>query len=524
LTLPSTNKSIAKSASLIGIATLFSRILGFIRDIIIAKLFGTARYAQAFVVAFRIPNMLRDLVGEGATNAAFVPVFSEYLVQRPRREFWELANVILNLLFVILAIIVILGIISSPLIVRIIAPGFIKDLDKLSITIKLTRIMFPYLILIGLTAYAMGILHTFKSFSAPAFGPCLLNLALILAASIASNKMRQPVLGLAIGVLVGGVLQLAIQLPSLYRRGFCIKSYTLRLTAHTRSGAKRIGLLLLPRAFGSAIYQLNVFIDTILASLASIVGEGGVAAIYYANRIIQFPLAVFGIAVSTAALPIMSIQVAEDNLEKLRSTLSFSLRSILLIMLPSSVGLIILSRPITRILFERGEFNTYSTSITSLALLFYSFGLFAYGGVKVLASCFHSLQDTLTPVKVASVCLIINVLLNLILIFPLKVGGLALASSISATTNFLILYSILRRKIGQLDERQIFRSFARISLSALTMGASLIFFWKSSFLNFPEGLRLLIAIIVGTLTFSFSCAIFGVKEIKGLGKWLLKRN
>lgn len=520
----STNKSIAKSASLIGIATLFSRILGFIRDIIIAKLFGTARYAQAFVVAFRIPNLLRDLVGEGATNAAFVPVFSEYLVQRRREEFWELANIVLNLLFILLAIMVVLGIIFSPIIVRLIAPGFIKDLDKLSITIKLTRIMFPYLVLIGLTAYAMGILHAFKSFAAPAFGPCLLNIALIFAASIASTRMRQPVLGLAIGVLVGGILQLVIQLPSLYRRGFRIKSYTLRITAHARAGAKRIGLLLLPRTFGSVIYQLNVFIDTILASLSSIVGEGSVAAIYYANRIIQFPLAVFGIAVSTAALPTMSIQAAEDNLEKLRSTLSFSLRSIFLIMLPSSAGLIILSKPITRILFERGEFNAYSTSITSLALLFYSFGLFAYSGVKVLASCFHSLQDTLTPVKVASVCLIINLFLNLILMFPLKVGGLALASSISATTNFLILFFLLRKKIGQLDEKQILRSFVRMGLSALTMGASLILFWKSLFLNFPETIRLLIAIIVGTLIFGLSCVVFGVKEVKELGKWLLKRN
>ena len=223
----STNKSapepshrhIAKSASVISLATVASRILGFIRDILIAKLFGTASHAQAFVVAFRIPNLLRDLIGEGATNSAVVPVFSEYLVQHKREEFWRLFSVVLNLFLIFSAVITILGIVFTPLIVRIIAPGFTHEPAKLLLTIKLTRIMFPYLILIGLTAYSMGVLFTFKSFFTPAFSPCLLNIAMIFAALIASTRMQEPIIGLAIGVVVGGILQLAFQIPPLYKKG-----------------------------------------------------------------------------------------------------------------------------------------------------------------------------------------------------------------------------------------------------------------------------------------------------------------
>src|SRR4030042_1484027 len=333
----STNKSIAKSATIIGFATLCSRILGFIRDIVIARLFGIYVYAQAFVIAFRIPNLLRDVVGEGASNAALVPVFSEYNTKHSKDEFWELANVVLNLLLVILMAITILGIVLSPIIVRIVAPGFISDPYKLETTIRLNRIIFPYILLIGLAAYAMGILNSLKHFAVPAFAPCLLNISIIVFALVFGEEIK----GLALGVLVGGVLQLAIQIPVLYRKGFRLKLFrrftpleisskqrgiAKFLTGFKHPAAKTIGLLMLPRLFSSAIYQLNNIVDSIFGSLAFIVGEGGVAALYFAYRLIQFPVGIFSNALSQAILPTFSTQALEDNKDNLRRTLSFGLR------------------------------------------------------------------------------------------------------------------------------------------------------------------------------------------------------
>lgn len=369
----SNNNSLIKSAGLIGFATVCSRILGFIRDIVIAKFFGTGIFAEAFFVAFRIPNLLRELVGEGAANAAFVPVFTEYLIQKDKTQLERLIQTMFKILFLVLSVIVVVGIFFSSPLVKIIAPGFVTDSAKLSLTVRLTQIMFVYLLLIGLTAYLMGILHTFKHFFTPAFGPCLLNISLIFSAVFFSSRLKEPVYSLAIGVLLGGVMQFAIQIPSLFKKriSLCFFSHSLHFAD---SGVKKISRLLLPRLFGSAVYQLNVFVDTICASLAKITGIGAVAAIYYANRIIQFPLAVFGIALSTVILPSLSHAYSSNNFEKLSRTLILSLRMIILFLLPCAIFLFVLSRPIVCIFFERGNFSSYSTSITSWTLLFYCFG------------------------------------------------------------------------------------------------------------------------------------------------------
>ncbi len=517
------HRALAKSATTISTATLLSRILGFVRDIIIASLFGTALPAQAFVVAFRIPNLLRDLVGEGATNAAFVPVLSEYLVKKSREEYWELARVILNILLIVLVAITVLGIIFSPLIVKVIAPGFISDAAKFQLTVNLTRIMFPYILLIGLTAFAVGVLNSLKSFAFPAFGPCLLNISLILCATLLFRRLG--VVSLAVGVLIGGVAQLLLQIPVLYRKG-------LRLGGRIRlihPAARKIATLLLPRALGACVYQINIFVDTILASLAFIVGEGAVPALYYSNRIIQFPLAIFGIAMATAALPTMSAQVASRDLVKLRQTVSFSLRSVFLITVPAAIGLMVLGKPIVQILFERGQFDAYSTNITSYALFFYALGLFAYGGIKILVSCFYSLQDTLTPVKVASFSLVVNVILNLILMWPLKIGGLALATAISATVNFLILFLILRKRLGGLEEKRIVSSFLRTLCAAIVMGISCLLLYRASGgllaseLIYNRLLGLLIPIGGAILVYIISSLLLKVEEIKMLFRWILRR-
>ena len=502
-------KHIIKSAGIIGFATVISRLLGFLRDILIAGFFGTRMYAQAFVVAFRIPNMLRDLIGEGATNAAFVPVLSEYLETKKREEFWHLANVLLNVILIVLSVVSLLGIFLSPVIVRFMAPGFISDSEKFRVTVQLTRLMFPYVLLVGLFAYSMGILNSLKHFSMPAFAPAILNISIILCAVLKQGSVT----ALAEGVLIGGVIQLVVQIPVLAAKGFVPFQKGLYHPA-----VKKIGVLLVPRILGSCVYQISIFINTMLASLSNIVGEGGVAALYYANRIFQFPLAIFGIAVAQAALPTMSRQALEAGLDRLKATLSFSLKAVNFIMIPSSLGLIVLARPITSALFERGMFDNYSTVITAQALLFYSIGLFSYAGIKILVSCFYSLKDTFTPVKIASVSLILNILLNVIFMFPLKVSGLALATSFSAAFNFFSLFFVLRKKIGALGGYEILNSFIRVLAAGLAM-AALIYFCA-----FKIHLNLFLVISIGIITYPVFTFIFDVKETKDFLKWALRRN
>ncbi len=507
-------KALIRSTGVIGFATATSRVLGFVRDIVIARFFGTAVYAQAFVIAFRIPNLLRDLIGEGAMNAAFVPVLTDELTKKGKKDFLELAQVIFNILFWVLAFLTVLGVILSPLIVRLIAPGFIADKAKFDVTVTLTRFLFPFLLLVGLWAYAMGVLNSLKIFAAPAFGPAALNLSIILCAM----WFGEDVFGLAMGVLAGGLLQLAIQLPPLYMNGW--KFSLTRRFSHPK--AKSIGRLLLPRALGACVYQVNVFVSTILASLSSIVGDGAVAALYYANRVWQLPLAIFGIALAQAVLPTMSRHVALNDTAKLKETLHFSLNVLLFILIPSTIGLIILAEPITKVLFQRGAFTSYSTGITASALLFYSIGLVACGGIKVLVNAFYSMHDTMTPVKTAIGSLVINVVLNLALMFPMKIAGLALATSISAIFNFVALYILLERRLGDFGRTLIIDTFSRVLSAGLVMG---VFLWLivMRFTNFGLS-HLVFSIISGIAVFLISSYLFGVKEMKDFAAWAQKRR
>ena len=507
-------RSLIKSTGIIGFATATSRVLGFVRDIVIARFFGTAIYAQAFVIAFRIPNLLRDLVGEGATNSAFVPVLTDELTKKGKKDFFELAQVILNVMFWTLLVLTVLGVLLSPLIVRGIAPGFSADTAKFDVTVKLTRLLFPFLMLVGLWAYAMGVLNSLRIFAPPAFGPSVMNLSMILCAM----WFGENVFGLASGVLAGGFLQLMIQLPALYMSG-----WKPRLTKEfTHPKAKKIGMLLIPRALGACVYQVNVFVSTILASLSSIVGEGAVAALYYANRVWQLPLAIFGIALAQALLPMMSRHVALNETEKLKSALLFSLNILFVILIPSSIGLIVLRTPITRVLFERGAFTPYSTGITSTALLFYAIGLVACGGTKVLVNTFYSMHDTMTPVKTALAALVLNVVLNVALMFPLKLGGLALATSIAAIFNFIALYILLSRRLGDFGTKFVFDTFLKVTLASVLMGFTLHIF-MIRVMNFTF-LSLIAAIVIGMAVFFAASYLFRVREMRDLLVWISKKK
>lgn len=507
-------KSLIKSTGVIGSATALSRVLGFVRDIVIAKLFGTAVYAQAFVVAFRIPNLLRDLVGEGAVNAAFVPVLTDELAKKGRAEFFRLAQVILNVLFLSLLALTAIGIMVSPAIVRLIAPGFFADEAKFRVTVTLTRLLFPFLALVGLWAYAMGVLNTLGKFASAAFGPCLLNISMIFCAM----WFGENVFGLAAGVLAGGLLQLAIQVPSLYASG-----WKARLTFEfSHPKAKKIGVLLVPRALGACVYQVNVFVSTILASISSIVGEGAVAALYYANRVWQLPLAVFGIALAQAALPAMSRHVAANDTARMKETLLFSLKILFFILIPSTAGLMALSAPITRVLFERGAFTHYSTQITSSALFFYATGLVACGGIKILVSAFYSMHDTVTPLKSAAASLVLNIILNIALMHPLKTGGLALATSVSAIFNFAVLYVLLQKRLGDFGTASIVSSFLKVTLASVIMAITL----RALSALWPQmdAMRLAAAIAAGMAVFMIAAFLFDVRELKEVIAWISRKK
>jgi len=514
------HKHIAKSASVIGFATLISRILGFIRDVVIARLFGVYVYAQAFVVAFKIPNLFRDLLGEGAGNAAIVPVFSEYTVKHTKEEFWELVNVVLNLLLVVLTALTILGVIFAPVIVRLIAPGFSSDPEKLAVTIKLSRLVFPYILLASLAAYAMAVLNSLKHFSIPAFAPCLLNISIIVFALTFGEGVK----GLASGILVGGVLQLAIQIPVLYKKGFRLNLFK----RFKHPAAKTIGKLMLPRLLSSCIYQLNNFVDTIFGSLASIVGEGGVAGLYFAYRLILFPIGIFSTSLSQAILPTFSTQALEDNHDKLRHTLSFGLRATSFVLVPSTVAFMVLAHPIISTIFKGGKFDAYSASLTADVLFYYSIGLVAYGSTRILQSCFFALKDTVTPTKNSILALVINIVFNSILIFPMKLAGIALATSISGICSFTVLFLRLKKRLGDFRISEIAASFMRILAASLLMGAVCYFLSRVSFL--PTSTTVLrffnlgIVILAGLISYIIFCFIFRVREMRDLRDWILKKQ
>ncbi|MBU0683394.1 MAG: murein biosynthesis integral membrane protein MurJ, partial [Candidatus Omnitrophica bacterium] len=324
---------------------------------------------------------------------------------------------------------------------------------------------------------------------------------------------------------IGGALEVALQIVPLKKRGFSFgKGFCL-----VHPVAKRIGVLLLPRMVGTAVYQLSVLIDTVLASLAWIVGSGGVAALYYSNRLVQLPLAVFGISLATAALPKMSKEVAVKDMEKLKKTVSFALKTVFTVMVPAAIGLVILARPIIRILFQRGEFTEYSTMITSDALFFYSFGLFAYAGIKILVNTYYSMGDTRTPVKTAAVSLLINLGLNLALMYPLKIGGLALATSIAATANFVILYVILTKRIGSINGAGILKTFIKICVAGLIM-AVIIFVLREMCLQITGlssckmFLRLIMIVFAGSVVYITAAYVIGVEGVRKMIRIALRRN
>jgi putative peptidoglycan lipid II flippase len=463
----SENSKIARAAGVVGLATMLSRIFGFIRDVVVAAFFGAGLATDAFFVAFRIPNLLRRLLAEGSLTVSFVPVFTDYLKKPSKEDALELADIAFTVLSIILVIVSLTGVLLSPVIVTIMAPGFVKDPSQYDLTVFLTRLMFPYIFFISLVALCMGILNSLRHFAAPALSPVVLNISMIVAALTLRDFFQEPIVALAVGVMVGGVLQLAMQWPFLVKMGVRLKpNFNFK-----HPGIRRIGTLMLPAAFGAAIYQINIFISTILASLLP---SGSVSYLYYADRVVELPLGVFAIAIGTATLPSFSEQVAGGHFEELKKTISFSLRLILFITIPATVALIALRVPIISVLFQRGAFDVQATYLTAQALLFYAVGLWAFSVIRVIVSAFYSLQDTKSPMKAAIVALIVNVIFSLLLMFPLKHGGLALATSIASAVNVVMLSVILKRRIGTFLDQEFYRSIFKVFASSIGMWVVII--------------------------------------------------
>ena len=507
-------KQFTKAAGIIGVLTLISRILGFIRDMVIAWFFGAGLLSDAFFVAFRLPNLFRRLFGEGSLTVAFIPVFSEHMTTFGKEAAFQMARSAVRMLSVVLVIITIIGIIAAPGIVALIAPGFTGA--QFSMTVILTRIMFPYIFFICLVALSMGILNVLGHFAAPALAPVLLNLSIIAAVLFISPRLPDPSIGLAIGVIIGGILQLLLQIPFLIQKGF----YFWQKANFYHPGLKKIGRLMIPSVFGAAVYQINILIGTLLASFLD---EGSVSYLYYADRLVQFPLGIFAISMSVAILPSLSRQAASRDMQALTDTFAYAIKLIFFITIPAMTGLIVLRHPIVALLFERGAFDPISSGHTADALLYFSVGLWAFSGVRIVVSTFYALQDTKTPVKIAAISVSGNIVLCLILMGPLAHAGLALAASLSSMLNFTLLILALKKRLEALEWKKIIESIAKSMICAFIMGLSLqvfVCFYNTAKISsaFSQLWVVFAGIFIGISVYGMAAYILKCRELKDIIK------
>jgi len=511
--------TIARSASKVSIAVMCSRVLGLVREQAFAVLFGAGFAFDAFVVAFRIPNLLRDLFGEGALSAAFVTVFSDYDETRGPEATWKLAGNVLVFISILLSIITLLGIIfADRIVLALVDADFEKIPDKIALTHLLTMIMFPFLIFISLSSVVMGILNTKGRFFIPALASSFFNLGSIIGgvslAFILAENGQPSIVGMAIGTLIGGMLQLGGQLPTLFRTDFSFKP-NLNLKD---PGLHRILKLMAPAVFGLAALQINIFINTYFASSLQ---EGSLSWLNYAFRFFQFPVGVFGVAISVAALPLLSRQAATNDFTRLKETFTSSLTMAFSLTIPATVGLILLSDPIIRLIFEHGNFTAIDTYKTAQALRFYAIGLFAYASVKVMVPVFYALNDTRYPVVGSFLAVAANIAIILLTIDSLQHRAMALSISGAMTANFLFLGIILYRKLDGYSLSylagclgKVMSAAAAMSLFLYVMLAALTGWMQKNFLN--ELLGVFFFVLSGAAVYGLMLYLLKLQELKML--------
>ncbi len=503
-------KSLIKSAGLVSFFTLMSRVVGMVRDVVSAKMFGTSRVWDAFLYAFTITNFLRGLVAEGALSKAFIPVYAEVLREKGREEADKVGNIVCTILTLFLGALLVLFSISVQLVL-----SFFPLPDKIRLTLRLLEILFPYIFFLAHVALSMGILNCHKHFFTPSLSPILLNiiwlLAILFVCPFASTLEGKAYL-LAVCILVAGLAQFAFQIFPLrglgYRVQFAFEFF--------HPAIRKIFVLIVPAVMSFAVTQVSILLDM---TLAFFVGDGANASLYFGNRLMQFPLGIFGIALGTVLLPTFSHQA--NDYDELRRTLSFSLRTVFFIVVPASCGLIFLKTPIVKVLFERGHFDAISTLRTANTLMCYSIGLFAYAGQKAVTSTFFAMQDSKTPFMIAGFSLTMDFILNLILMWPFKEAGLALSTSIGGILDFVLLFLLLEKKVNGLDRPRIVRSLLKISVLSIIMGVLSYFFYSHlHFFIYSETLSqivyLLSAIAFGVLVYVGLSFLFKVEEIRDL--------
>ncbi len=514
------HRSIAGAAGLIGAATFSSRILGLVRDVLLARLLGATIAADAFFVAYRVPNLLRELLAEGSMASAFIPVFTEYHTLRSKKETWELASAAFTTLLSLVTLITLLGVVTAPALVWVLAPGFHDDAEQLNLTTLLTRIMFPYLIFISLAALTMGMLNSLRAFAAPALGPVFFNVCMIASALVLAPALEEPALGLALGVVAGGLTQFVMQLPGIQKRGLL---FQWRFNPG-HPGVRKIGTLIIPSLLGLSVVQINMTVSIILASYF----PGGPTYLFYGMRLIQFPLGIFGVALATAILPTLSDQASRGALDELRDTLGFGLRMIGFIILPAMIGVIFLRYPIVHLLFEHGAFSAADTQATAAAVLAYAVGLWAFAGIRIIVTAFYSLQDTKTPAFAAVAAMLINIVLAFLLMQPLAHAGLALATALSAMVNIGVLTGILTHRLGGIDWRGVGRSLGQAGLATIPVILSCLWIadltvWHRADEWVTKGLMLTVGIGLSATGYVGMQALFHSKELEVLWK-LAQRN
>ncbi|MDR1695721.1 MAG: murein biosynthesis integral membrane protein MurJ [Endomicrobium sp.] len=515
------HKTLTKNAGKTAFGTFLSRLLGYARDMLVANLFGAGMFADAFYAAFRIPNLFRRLFGEGSFSAAFIPVFSEYLHTKEKSETQKFLNAVFTALAAVLVIVSVLGMFFAPVLVKIIAWGFTNDPEKMQLTVELTRLMFPFIMFICLAAFLMGILNTLHSFFLPAFAPSALSMSeifymLAIAPMLGGGNQIK---GLAVSVIFGGALHFIIQYPQLKALGWRLKlQLGIRsqesgvnggkaMPFYKHEGIKRIGLLMIPSIIGLSVDQINSFVDTICASFLA---GGSITALYYSNRLMQLPLAIFGLAFASVSLPAMSKAYAQKDIAALKDSLNYSVRFAVFTIMPAAAGLIAIGLPAVRLLFEHGKFDYAASLMTSSALFYYSLGLPAYAMAKIFANAFYSFQDTKTPVKAAMWAMFLHVILCVILMYPMEVGGLALATSAASYFNVLILVIYLRKRIGKIGLKKILFSSLKSFAAAVLTAVAAFYACKISpilFISVPA------AIISGAAVFFVSAKILKAEEL-----------
>ncbi len=492
-------KSLVASTSTVGFFTLISRFFGLARDSIIALTLGTHMGADAFAVAFRIPNVFRRMFAEGNLTLSFVPVFTESL-KSSHRQAHKLVNTTFTFLSLILSVLTFFGVIAATWWVWMAAPGFADDPEKFALTRLLTQITFPYILLISLGALAMGILNTKRHFASSAASPIFLNIGIILGAFFFAKYFSEPSIGVAWGVLLGGVLQLAIQIPYVIKYGFFP-----RLDFHFRDPeAKKVFKLMLPAMYGSAAYQVNLLS---IYFLASFLAEGAVSSLNYAGRVIEFPLGIFAISIATVLLPAFSEHASQKNNEKMTRSLMQALNAVWWLNVPAMVAMIVLAKPITALLFFRGKFDLASLDLTQEALIYYALGLPFVSATRILTNAFYAMQESKKPVVATNISVVVNILAGVALMFWLGHRGLALAVSIGAAVNFFYLIKYYREKMGSLGLGKALNELSKVLVSAVLMGIVLClvqYYWDWSLVPFWRRLFYVLSLVViGLVSYTF---------------------